>query len=93
MRKAKARDRIQATYLALKDDSPERVTQCPHCGDPTGYYTYAVVSGKATCSYTWEDSDGDNTNMHDSLHYRELKTRRCLNCHRVISKKYFPDET
>ena len=65
------------------------LTQCPHCGDDTGYYTYAVVSGKATCQYTWEGKDGNNTEMHEGIQYRELKTKRCSNCHRIIPKRKF----
>lgn len=63
------------------------MNKCPKCGDTTGYYMLSRVSGYARSSYNWDDSQGDSSDMHDSIQYHYLKTKRCLNCHTTIKSR------
>lgn len=60
------------------------MNECPKCHDTTGYYIYSRVSGKAKASYLFDGSPGDSTDMHDGVVYKDLKTKRCLNCNAVV---------
>ena len=60
---------------------------CPHCGSDYGYYRLSKVGGFATISYKWDGSDNDNTAMHDSITYKDQKTLRCCQCHKIVRSK------
>ena len=60
------------------------MNECPKCHDSTGYYMLSRVSGLAKISFHFDGSDGDSSDMHDSIAYKDLKTMRCLNCHAIV---------
>lgn len=64
------------------------MTECPYCGDASGYYRKTKITGMSQTNY---DFDGkiseDNSMLHDSLDYHEYKKTYCQNCNREIKIK------
>jgi len=52
---------------------------CPYCGGEE-FYRKGYMSGRYEYHYRFDGSPADNSHLHDSLDYRENKTRFCSNC-------------
>ncbi len=63
------------------------LTECPHCGSDYGYHVICTMKGKGACQYNFDHSEGDNTELHDSLMYFEQKTMYCSECLKKIGMK------
>jgi hypothetical protein len=62
---------------------------CPHCGSDGGYFIRTYVTGKTVYRYNSDGTIGDNTHLHDYLHYRDLKTKYCEDCEKALPKSVF----
>lgn len=61
--------------------------KCPHCGATEGYYKVTIIMGRGNYFYdAFGNSAEENGGLHDNLSYRELKTKRCVECHGVIKR-------
>jgi RNase P subunit RPR2 len=59
--------------------------ECPYCGH-NEYYKYSRVSGLAVTSYKFDGTMAyDNSQMHDGITYKELKTVYCGQCHKKLN--------
>lgn len=80
--------------LGLMEDGPKKTNLCcPKCGSTYGYYILSRVSGFAKSSYNWDGSAADSHDMHDGVTYKDLKTKRCWQCHSVVKEPADEKET
>lgn len=56
------------------------IVKCPHCGDTSGYYRNASVSGKVEFHYTFDGKVDEQGALHDKVVYKEQKKCFCQNC-------------
>lgn len=55
--------------------------KCQNCGSTDGYYKIVRLHGTGVYFYTADrKADDENGQLHDNLHYKEMKTAYCRNC-------------
>lgn len=57
--------------------------QCPHCGFDE-YCVSVRMSGCGAYFRKFDGGSGDNTNLHDSLKYKEGRTVYCGSCRKRL---------
>jgi len=62
------------------------ITECPYCGYDE-YYVITYISGKSATWYKYNGEHGDNSEMHETLKYKENKTMFCANCFKKVGVK------
>jgi hypothetical protein len=61
---------------------------CPHCQSKKGYYVKTQIRGSAEVRYTFDGiyDEEHNSDIHDSLAYKEGKYAYCRSCYKRIFK-------
>lgn len=55
------------------------ISSCPWCGCDV-FYVHISMSGRGEFNYRFDGTAADNTQLHDSLKYKEGKTIFCRSC-------------
>ncbi|PJN53641.1 hypothetical protein PAEVO_03610 [Paenibacillus sp. GM2FR] len=58
--------------------------QCPHCGNDESYYVKQQVSGNIHYRINFDGSEGENSEMYDSLQHKSGKYAYCDSCHKRL---------
>lgn len=59
--------------------------KCPFCKGTSGFYRHMTMTGKTDYYYNFDNTVGDNNQMHDGLRYRESKSIFCSDCHKKLT--------
>ncbi len=62
------------------------LTCCPHCGSDKGYFAKDYAFGRVLTYYSFDGSQVDNSEMYQSLTYKNGKFLYCYACRKRIVK-------
>ena len=76
---------MKRTNHDLEAARPEVVlSQCPHCGDQSGYFVKAKVIGMTRVFYRFNGEVDDNGDMYDTIRLAEQKSKFCQSCEKKL---------
>jgi len=70
---------------AVVDKNGQPVTACPFCGYEE-FFVSAKMSGWGQYFIRFDSHAGDNTTLHDGLHYRLGSVAKCGNCNKRVGR-------
>lgn len=58
--------------------------KCSHCNSEEGYYIKQQIYGKAHFRFKFDGSEGENSDLHDNLTYKDGKVAYCTSCNKRL---------
>ena len=62
---------------------------CPYC-EHDEFYRVTIVSGRTESHYRFDGADAENSHLHESIHYRDLKAAYCCQCQKKLPTSVAP---